>query len=136
MRSARQVIDPPLVYSTYLGGSGIGGDSGNAIAADAAGNAYIAGKTRSADFPVTTGVATLATGVIANAFVTKLNPTGTALLYSTFLGGSSANDNDFATGIAVDSSGDAYITGTTSSADFPTTTGSYRTTLPVGQLDS
>jgi len=118
------VIDPTLVYSTFLGGST--SDTMNAIAVDSSGNAYLTGITASADYPVTTGA--LKT-TFSTAFVTKLNPTGTALLYSTFLGGSgSSAGGDTARDIAVDSAGDAYITGSTYSTNFPTTTGAYQTT--------
>ncbi|MCW3100048.1 MAG: hypothetical protein JWL77_5666 [Chthonomonadaceae bacterium] len=116
-----------LVYSTYLGGSN--NDSGTAIAVDSGGNAYIAGYTYSNDFPTTTGafqtVNNAYAALDATCFVTKLNSTGTALLYSTYLGGS---NYDFAKGIAVDSSGNAYVTGAASSTNFPTTSGVYQTT--------
>jgi hypothetical protein len=128
-RSKTLVIDPVLEYSTYLGGSG--GDQANAVAIDAAGNAYVAGSTASTDFPVTTG-AFQSTNKDANgtAFVTKLNPTGTALVYSTYIGGSgqSGNGGDVANGIAIDSSGNLYVTGSTYSADFPVTQGAFQTT--------
>ena len=83
------VIDPVLVYSTYLGGSG--DDRGQGIAVDAAGNAYVTGFTVSTDFPTTLGAfQTTFGGAVdgVDAFVTKLNPTGSALVYSTYLGGS------------------------------------------------
>jgi len=125
------VIDPQLVYSTYLGGSGIGGDYANAIAVDSSGNAYVAGRTRSTDFPTTAGAlkTSFGTGVASNAFVAKLNSTGTALVYSTYLGGSLPGASDEAAGISVDTSGNAYVTGHTTSADFPTTTGAFQTAL-------
>jgi hypothetical protein len=115
-----------LLYSTYLGGTG--DDRGFAIAVDAGGSAYVTGVTRSANFPTTPGAFdTTHNGITAfDAFVTKLNPTGTALVYSTFLGGTGA---DLAQGIAVDSSGSAYVTGQTRSANFPTTPGAFDTTL-------
>ena len=102
-----------LIYSTYLGGSGL--DFGFGIAVDSSGNAYVTGSTNSTDFP--TANAFQAMNIGNDAFVTKLNSAGSALLYSTFLGGSGS---DGATGIAVDSSGNAYVTGSTSSTDFPT----------------
>jgi hypothetical protein len=108
-----------LVYSTYLGGSGgtqIMSEQANAIAIDSSGNAYLAGVTSSANFPVTTGAIRTTVNGLQDAFITKLNSSGTALVYSTYLGGSTSN---WATGVAVDSSGDAYVTGTTSSVDFP-----------------
>ncbi len=112
-----------LVYSTYLGGSG--GDSGQAIALDSAGNAYLTGWTYSTNFPTANPVqATNAGGY--DAFVAKLNTTGTALVYSTYLGG---NNYDLGQGIAVDSSGNAYVTGITESTNFPTTAAAFQTTL-------
>jgi sugar lactone lactonase YvrE len=144
-----------LVYSTYLGGSGVSpsslpnndgegrGEAGYGIAVDANGEAYVTGYTFSADFPVTTnsyqqvnhGTANLA----ANAFVSKLNATGTGLAGSTYLGGTGrtigGNDNldifdngDDGIGVALDAPGDAYVIGVTSSTDFPTSTGAYQTT--------
>ena len=112
-----------LVYSTYLGGTSY--DTGTGIAVDTAGNAYVTGTTGSADFPTTLGAYQTTYGGYDDAFVTKLNPTGTALVYSTYLGGTSY---DTGTGIAVDTAGNAYVTGTTGSADFPTTLGAYQTT--------
>ena len=102
-----------LIYSTYLGGSNT--DSGNAIAVDSAGNAYVAGGTYSFNFPVLSGYQTSLKGQ-QNAFVTKLSPSGT-LVYSTYLGG---NGSDSAAGIAVDAAGNAYVTGGTTSTTFPT----------------
>ena len=104
-----------LVYSTYLGGSSF--DNGEGIAVDAAGNAYVTGDTESTDFPtVSPFQPTFAFGVV-DAFVTKLNTAGSALVYSTYLGG---NGLDQGAGIAVDTSGNAYVTGLTRSGDFPT----------------
>ena len=126
------IIDPVLVYSTYLGGSGstYTGDHGNGIAVDSAGNAYVTGITTSADFPVTTGAfqtQTKAPSGTSTVFVSKLNPTGTALIYSTYLGGSGG---DAGYGIALDSNNNAYITGATYSADFPVTCGALQVTDP------
>lgn len=108
-----------LIYSTYLGGSGGAAGSmeaGTGIAVDATGAAYVTGVTNSANFPVTSGVLQPAsTGGNGEAFVVKLTPAGTSLVYSTYLGGSSF---DYASGIAVDSFGNAYIAGYTSSPDF------------------
>jgi len=120
-----------LVYSTYLGGSGAGyrGDAPNGLALDSTGNAYLTGTTYEANFPVTTGAFqktnNAAAGGFPTCFVTKMNPTGTALVYSTYLGGSGA---DNAVGLAVDSAGDAYITGSAGSSDFPVTSNAYQTT--------
>jgi VCBS repeat-containing protein len=104
-----------LVYSTYLGGSG--GDAGEAIAVDSAGSAYVTGWTCSSDFPTALPLQASLKGN-CDPFVTKFNPAGAGLVYSTYLGGSSGNDR--ATGIAVDSSGNAYLTGDAFSSDFPT----------------
>jgi Beta-propeller repeat/Cep192 domain 4/Divergent InlB B-repeat domain len=103
-----------FLYSTYLGGSG--GDAGNTIAVDAAGNAYIAGVSGSADFPVAKPLKTALSGT-SDAFVAKLSPDGAKLLFSTYLGGSG---DDQADAIAVDSAGDVLVSGWTHSADFPT----------------
>lgn len=118
------VIDPILLYSTYLGGSAF--DSGNGIAVDASGNAYVTGFTQSSDFPTTPGAFDISLTGSQDAFVTKLNADGTALVYSTYLGGS---DTDTGDAIAVDAFGNAYVTGSTQSSDFPTTLGAYDTTL-------
>jgi len=108
-------IDPVLAYSTYLGGSGT--DAAYGIAVDSSGSAYLTGSTNSADadFPTINSLQPAASG--AYAFVAKLNPSGSALVYSTYLGGSV---QDQGLGIAVDNSGNAYITGATVSFDFPT----------------
>lgn len=113
-RTAILVIDPTLAYSTYLGGDQP--DSGAGIAIDAAGNAYITGWTVSTNFPALKGYSGSNAGSV-DAFVAKLNPAGTALVYSTYLGG---NSDDRGFGIAVDASGDAFVTGWTYSANFPT----------------
>jgi hypothetical protein len=113
-----------LVYSTYLGGSG--GDQGWAIATDAAGNAYVTGKTTSTDFPVTPGAFQSKVGGAHDLFVTKLNPAGSALVYSTYLGGS-ADDGFYRGAIAVDASGNAFVTGDTASANFPVSAGALQT---------
>lgn len=114
-----------LVYSTYLGGSGrknLYGDFGSGIAVDTAGHAYVIGSTCSTDFPVTSSVVQKGNNSsnAFNAFIAELNPAGTELIYSTYLGGSG---NDFGSGITIDSSGDAYLTGKASSTNFPVTSG-------------
>src|SRR5271157_3530994 len=109
------VIDPVLSYSTYLGGSG--NEIAYAIAVDSSGSAYVTGFTYSSDFPTTAG-AFRTSSVGGGVFVTKLDPTGTTLVYSTYLGGSGQSDIGY--GIAVDASGNAYVTGLTGSSDFPT----------------
>jgi hypothetical protein len=113
-RSRTLVIDPVLSYSTFLGGSRI--DGGRGIAVDASGNAYVTGFTQSTDFPTVNSFQNNSGGGL-DAFVTKLDPTGTSLLYSTYLGGSG---DDIGLGIAVDGAGSAYITGYTPSSNFPT----------------
>ena len=122
------VIDPILSYSTYLGGSGE--DRSHAIAVDAAGNAYVTGVTLWPDFPTTAGAFQTSFGGGFHAFVTKLNPTGSALVYSTYLGGNGAEESY---AIAVDAAGNAYVTGRTVSPDFPTTAGAFQTTYGDGQ---
>jgi hypothetical protein len=114
-----------VVYSTFLGGSGQ--DSGTGIAVDGSGNAYVTGYSEDAttDYPTTTGAYDQSHNGGFDVVVTKLNATGTApLTYSTFLGGTL---NDFASGIAVDGLGNAYLTGRTADAttDYPVTTGAY-----------
>ena len=118
-----------LVYSTYLGGFDI--DDGLAITVDTAGNAYVAGETISSNFPTTSGAFSRVMNGAFDAFVTKLNPTGSALVYSTYLGGSEV---EFAERIALskDGSNQAYIVGTTSSPNFPTTPGAFDTTANGG----
>jgi len=123
-----------LIYSTLLGGSGT--DSGTGIALDAAANAYVTGTTGSRDFPNTSGAFQTANATANgegnigwDTFVTKLNPTGSALVYSTYLGSSR---DDLGKGIAVDANGNAHVTGTTFGRDFPTTSGPYRPTAPGG----
>ena len=118
------VVDPVVVYSTYLGGatptSGNATSSAAGVAVDSSGNAYVAGQTDTTDFPTTPGVyqgKNNGGGFEGNnAFIAKLNPTGTSLTYSTYLGGSVS---DGAVGIGIDASGNAYVTGTTTSTDFP-----------------
>lgn len=116
-----------LIFSTYLGGAG--SDRGNGVAVDAAGNSYIAGQTTSANFPTTVGAFQTALAGGTDAFVTKLNPTGTALVYSTYLGGTST---DIGNGITIDGTLNAYVTGSTTSADFPVTGGVFQTALAGG----
>jgi uncharacterized repeat protein (TIGR01451 family) len=120
-----------LLYSTYLGGSG--DEQAYGLAVDSLGNAYITGYTTSANFPVTQGAYGGGLSGSSNAFVAKLNPAGTALLYASYLGGSG---NDTGYGIAVDGSGDMFIAGSTSSTDFPVSAGAYRGAYSGGSSDA
>ena len=124
-----------MVYSTLLGGNST--DTTTGIALDPSGNAYVVGWTDSADFPLRNAFQSTLRGS-PNPFVTKLNTTGSDLLYSTFFGGTA--NFDFGTDIAVDSAGNAFITGDTTSINFPVTAGALRTThvrllSPVGDQD-
>jgi uncharacterized protein (TIGR03437 family) len=136
-RSKELVIDPVLNYLTYLAGTGsdeIGQPTGpgilqngssQGIAIDDAGSAYVTGRTSSSDFPITNAYQGVHNkGSAPSAFITKFSPDGSSLVYSTYLGGSGW---DYAYAIAVDSSGSAYVTGTTNSNDFPITNGAYQT---------
>jgi len=130
-------LDPSgsaLVYSTYLGGTGNQnspalGDASVAIAVNHAGDAYVTGYTHSADFPTTEDSFQpnyAGTAFSANGFVARLNREGRELIYSTYLGG---NNNDYANAIALNHAGEAFITGTTASANFPITSGAFQQTL-------
>src|SRR5205807_2228853 len=108
------------VYATYLGGTG--DDRGTGIAVNSSGAAYVTGFTSSTNFPTVTPLQ-LANGGGFDAFVTKLNPAGSAFLYSTYLGGSANENTSVVTAtnpIALDSSSNAYVTGYTASTNFPT----------------
>ena len=132
--SNKELIIDPLVYYSNIGGSIYNVE--NSMAVDAGGNAYITGWTESTDYPTTSGAYQDTLRFLYNAFITKLNPTGTALVYSTFLGG---DDSDFGNSITLNTSGNAYITGIASSSNFPTTSGAYQTNGGGGfvtQLDT
>jgi hypothetical protein len=116
-----------LVFSTYLGGSA--DEVGYGVAVDSPGNTYVTGYTQSGNFPVTAGTLQTVKGAGYDAFVTALNATATAAVYSTFLGGS---DADYGIGVAVDGTGAAYVTGYTASADFPRTSGAAQTVKAAG----
>lgn len=103
------------IYSTYLGGTG--DDQGTSIAADSSGNAYIVGTTSSTNFPTVSPIQLLNAGGANDAFVSKLSAAGNSLIYSTYLGGSGDDKGDR---ITVDSAGNAYVTGNTTSTNFPT----------------
>jgi hypothetical protein len=124
---ARPLVIDPLVmgFSTLLGGA-MGDNFGTAVAVDSGGNAYVSGYTYSTHFPVTPGAFQATNHGGLDAFVAKLNPAGSGLVYGTYLGGS---DQDYAQAIAVDPAGDAYVGGNTFSADFPATPGAFDTTF-------
>jgi Ricin-type beta-trefoil lectin domain-like/Beta-propeller repeat/FG-GAP-like repeat/Putative binding domain, N-terminal len=121
------VIDPALTFSTIFGGTG--SDMPKAVAVDSAGFIYIAGDTSSTDFPVAKAYQPVlpgqANGNSRHIFVTKLDPTGSTIVFSTYLGGS---NGETARDIAVDANGNVYVTGTTVSNDYPTTPGTLRST--------
>jgi hypothetical protein len=114
-----------LAYSTFLGGTSP--DFGFGIAVDGEGRAYVTGSTSSPDYPTTRGAFDRTFTGASNTLVTKLNASGSALVYSTYLGGSGGGDAG--SGIAVDTTGRAYVAGQTSSVDFPTTRGAFDRTL-------
>jgi hypothetical protein len=122
------VIDPVMAYGTYIGGTGA--DSAWAVAVDSAGAAYVVGETWPVNFPKTFTISN--SGGNGDAFIIKLNPSGTGVLYAAYFGG---NARDSARGVAVDSAGNAYITGFTNSPDFPATAGAYRSPS-LGQADA
>ena len=119
-----------LAYSTFLGGSNWifpYPETGRGIAVDSSGCIYVAGETHATDFPTTTGaLRTTHNGFFADSFVTKFNSSGSALVYSTFLGGMMGRNEIY--GMTLDSSGCVYVTGATTALDFPTTSGAFDTT--------
>lgn len=120
------VIDPVLSYSTYLGGTGHSAADDEAVSGitvDSAGNAYVVGSTVSMNFPIVNAYKPTNNGNL-DVFISKFNPSGTALVYSTYLGG---DFRDEGRGIAVDANGSAYVTGISSSSNFPTTPGAFQT---------
>jgi hypothetical protein len=117
------VIDPGPAYSTHLGGTS--NDFGIDVAVDRRGNAYVTGQTISSDFPTSVGAFDGVHGGVADAFVVKIDRSGSKLLYATYLGGSGA---EAGLSIAVDDAGRAYVSGGTASSDFPTTPGAFDTT--------
>ena len=121
------VIDPVIVYSSLLGGTN--NDNALAIAVDASGNIYVAGPTGSSDFP-STGQP-FPNNAFISGYITKFDPTGKNIIYSTYLGG---NNFDVITSLALDASGNAYVTGWTTSTDFPTTPGAYQSAYKGGGL--
>ena len=119
------VIDPVLSYSSFLGGSGA--DAGNDIKLDSAGNIYITGGTTSPEFPHKGNISQKGS---FDVFVTKLNPSGTSLIFSTFIG---AAGNDSSLSIALDGSNNVFVSGVTDSPDYPTTVGAFQGTLGSNQ---
>ena len=130
-KSQPLIIDPTLVYSTYLGGGG--DDSGSSIAIDNSGNVYLTGTTSSANFP-TVGPAYSNNAGLSDIFVTRIDASGANILYSTYIGGSGI---DRADGLAVDSNGNAYVVGRvdSTSTNFPTTPGSFGPNYRGGDFD-
>jgi hypothetical protein len=120
-----------LIYSTFLGGDGW--DGGGDIVIDEAGNAYVAGGTGSTDFPVTPGAYRSQRAGNGDAFVAKINASGSSLVYSAVIGG---EDDDSSSGVAVDPEGCAYITGGTYSSNYPVTSGVFGSTFGYGRTDS
>lgn len=126
------VVDPVLTYGTYLGGSAA--DQATALAVDAAGNAYVTGSTASTNFSAAAfGLQPAFGGGGSDAFVTKLDPSASAALYSTYLGGAGADEG---LAIAVDAAGAAVVTGGTSSTSFPTTDGAPQRGFGGGAVDA
>ena len=115
------VIDPVLLYSSYLGGALQ--ETGLGVAVDAAGSAYVVGQTTSTDFPATAGSLQASKSDFGDAFVLKLSPDGKSLVYATYLGG---NGTDMANSVAVDAAGNAYVAGLTGSGSFPRTAGAFQ----------
>ena len=123
-----------LIYSTFLGGADF--DGAIALAADSAGRAYVAGVTLSSDFPTTAGAYDRTLGGYTDLFVAKLSADGGTLAYATFLGGSADEGvEDINGGLVLDDSGAAYVACVTYSSDFPTTLGAYDRTLS-GEADA
>ncbi len=133
----RPLVIDPLLYSTCLGGNKDEVVQGMGLAVDASGNAYATGGTYSSGvyptgYPITTGAYQTSNNGASDIFVTKLNPSGSALVYSTYIGGSA---NDWSMGITVDGQGNAVVVGFTSSHDsFPTTAGSYSPTYRASTI--
>ena len=137
-RAKSLVIDPVLLYATYLGGSGF--ETSSSVAVDAAGSAYVLGDTASTNFPTAAQGLDAGGGGPSDVFVAKVDPSGSSLIYVAILGGSVSEyvrvvvsvgleNYNIRGGIAVDAGGNAYISGTTDSSDFPTTPGAYDTSF-------
>ncbi len=127
-QSRALVIDPTLIFSTYIG-SAQGAETSIGIDLDSAGNAYIMGQAQAPGFPTTPGALDETFEGFTDTFVTKISADGTTLIYSTYLGGS---DQETGHGIAVDAAGSAHVTGWSSSPDFPLTPSAYQTATSAG----
>jgi len=125
-RARALVIDPQLSYSTYLGGTGT--ESNPKVAVDSSSNIYVTGSTTSTDFPLQRPFQGTRKGA-QNIFISKLNAAGTALIHSTYLGGTGSDTN---AGMAVDLNGRVFVVGSTTSTDFPTTSNAFQPALPPG----
>ena len=131
-KSKELIIDPILVYGSYLGGSLY--DAGSGVTVDANGNAYLTGTASSRDFPTTAGTVKpellprtdAPNSFWYDAYVTKVNPAGTAIVFSTYYGG--RNGNESGGDVAIDAQGNVYFSGTTMASDFPTVN-AYQTTF-------
>lgn len=127
----RTLVIDPLIYSTFVAGTGLHITSNSVIDRD--GNIYLVGSTTSTDYPISTGAYQTANNKSdpgdASAFITKMNPTGTGLVFSTYIGGAQSNDNGF--GIAIDTARNVFVVGTTnqtgSTGDYPVTSGAFQT---------
>ena len=138
------VIDPVITFDFQYPGLGQHVTDGRAIAVDSAGNTYVAGATNDPNFPVTPGAfqtsyqgGNLCGGKLKHpcedSFVAKLDPTGNSLLWATYLGG---KQGETSSGVAVDGQRSVYLTGSTNSSDFPTTSGAFQTVLRLGSCGS
>jgi gliding motility-associated-like protein len=127
------IIDPAMIYSTFVGGSADDYEYTGGISLDASGNIYVTGRTSSANFPTTAGAVQGAYAGAMDAFVFKLNPSGTALIFSTFVGGNNV-DAGYTTKIDPVTN-DVYVAGTTGSVNFPTTPGAFHTAYAGGIYD-
>jgi hypothetical protein len=139
--TAELVIDPGIQYSTFVGGSSHDYVAG--IAIDGAGSAYVVGTTQSGNFPATTGAFDRTLASTLDVFVARLDASGSRLIYATYLGGTPAavpaggsDPFEFGRAIAVDAAGNAYVTGQTTSSNFPTTSGAFDRSLNIGTFDA
>jgi RHS repeat-associated protein len=139
-KAKRLVVDPVLEYSTYVGGTGQEGADGG-VGVDGDGNVYVDGTTTSSDFPATSSIGTVKGNGSDTLFVTKLDPTGTSVVYATYIGGTGNNVHGLngpvepAAGIAVDANGFVYIAGITAASDFPVTSTAFQPNLATGAAE-